>query len=44
MQFLLILFIKTNFMKKNWKNIVLYIIRVVEMIITGAAGGAVASL
>lgn len=44
MQLLLILFFKTNRMKKNWKNIVLYIVRVVEMIITGAAGGAVASL
>lgn len=31
-------------MKNNWKSIVLYIIRVIEMIITGAAGGAASSL
>lgn len=27
-------------MKSNWKSIVLYIIRIVEMLLTGAAGGA----
>lgn len=27
-------------MKENWKGIVLYIIRIVEMLLTGAAGGA----
>ena len=27
-------------MKKNWKSIVLYVIRVIELILTGAAGGA----
>ena len=31
-------------MKNNWKSIVLYIVRVIEMIITGAAGGAASSL
>lgn len=30
-------------MKTSWKNIVLYIIRIVEMLLTGAAGGALAS-
>lgn len=29
-------------MKSNWKSIVLYIIRIVEMLLTGAAGGALA--
>lgn len=27
-------------MKSNWKSIILYIIRIVEMLLTGAAGGA----
>ena len=27
-------------MKENWKGIVLYVIRIVEMLLTGAAGGA----
>ena len=31
-------------MKNNWKSIVLYIIRVIELIVTGAAGGAASSL
>ncbi len=28
-------------MKKNWKNILLYVIRILELVITGAAGGAI---
>ena len=44
MQLIIFIYLKTKRMKNNWKSIVLYIIRVVEMIITGAAGGAVASL
>ncbi len=31
-------------MKTNWKNIALYVIRVIEMILTGAAGGAATQL
>ena len=31
-------------MKKNWKSIVLYVIRLIEMILTGAAGGAASQL
>ena len=31
-------------MKTNWKNVVLYVIRVIEMILTGAAGGAASQL
>lgn len=27
-------------MKKNWKNVLLYIVRIIEQLITGAAGGA----
>ena len=31
-------------MKKDWKSIVLYVIRVIELILSGAAGGAVTTL
>lgn len=31
-------------MKKNWKSVVLYIIRVIELVLTGAAGGAASNL
>ena len=30
-------------MKKNWKNVLLYIVRIIELLITGAAGGALGS-
>lgn len=30
-------------MKKNWKNILLYIVRFIELLISGAAGGALGS-
>ena len=29
---------------KNWKSIALYIVRLIEMLITGAAGGAITQL
>lgn len=35
MQLLIIIFFKTKGMKTNWKSIVLYIIRIVEMLLTG---------
>lgn len=31
-------------MKANWKTIALYIVRLVELILTGAAGGAITQL
>ena len=31
-------------MKTNWKSIALYILRIIELIITGAAGGAITQL
>ena len=31
-------------MKINWKRIVLYVLRVIELVITGAAGGAMTRL
>ena len=35
---------KTSSMKVNWKQIALYILRIVELVITGAAGGAMTQL
>ena len=31
-------------MKTNWKRIVLYIVHIIELIISGAAGGAMTQL
>lgn len=31
-------------MKINWKKMALYVLRVIEMIVTGAAGGAMTQL
>lgn len=44
MTLLLIIYLKTKDMKKNWKSIVLYVIRVIELVLTGAAGGAASQL
>ncbi|CAK7047317.1 MAG: hypothetical protein PARBB_02370 [Parabacteroides distasonis] len=40
---LLIIYLRTS-MKTNWKSVLLYIIRIVELVITGAAGGAASGL
>lgn len=31
-------------MKINWKRVALYVLRVIELIVTGAAGGAMTQL
>ena len=31
-------------MKVNWKKVALYVIKVIELILTGAAGGAASQL
>ena len=31
-------------MKVNWKRVALYVLRIFEMVITGAAGGAITQL
>lgn len=31
-------------MKVNWKSLVLYVIRILELVLTGAAGGAASNL
>lgn len=44
MTLLVVFYLKSKGMKMNWKSIVLYIVRVIELIMTGAAGGAVSQL
>ncbi|WP_308274473.1 hypothetical protein [Prevotella sp.] len=44
MKIILLLILKTTSMKINWKSVALYVLRVIEMIITGAAGGAMTQL
>ena len=31
-------------MKINWKRVALYVLRVIELIVTGAAGGAITQM
>lgn len=31
-------------MKKNWKSIALYVVKIIELLITGAAGGAASQI
>ena len=44
MKFILYIDLKTSSMNMNWKCIVLYVIRVIELMLTGAAGGAAAQM
>ena len=44
MTLLFIIYLKTKRMKTYWKQIALYILRVIELVITGAAGGAITQL
>ena len=37
-------YLKTTSMKVNWKRIALYVLRIIELVITGAAGGAMTQL
>lgn len=43
MKLLLIILLKTKGMKINWKNVIFYVIHVIEMLLTGAAGGAISN-
>lgn len=43
MQFILFIYLKTKRMKTNWKKVLLYIVRLVGLLLTGAAGGALGS-
>ena len=31
-------------MRTNWKKVALYVLRIIELIITGAAGGTIAQM
>ena len=44
MKFIMFIYLKTSSMKVNWKQVALYVIKVIELILTGAAGGAVSQL
>ena len=44
MKFIMFIYLKTTSMKTNWKSIALYTLRIVELILTGAAGGAITQL
>lgn len=44
MKFILFIYLKTSRMKVNWKRLALYVLRIIEMVITGAAGGAITQL
>lgn len=44
MKFILFIYLKTSRMKVNWKRVALYVLRIIEMVITGAAGGVITQL
>ena len=44
MKLILLIYLKTTSMKINWKRVALYVLRVIELIITGAAVGAMTQL
>lgn len=44
MKYILFIYLKTSRMKVNWKRVALYVLRIIEMVITGAAGGAITQL
>ena len=44
MRLILFIYLKTTSMKINWKKVALYVLLVIEMILTGAAGGAMTQL
>lgn len=43
MRLILFIYLKTTRMKINWKQVLLYVVKFVELLITGAAGGALGS-
>lgn len=44
MKFILFIYLKTSRMKVNCKRVALYVLQIIEMVITGAAGGAITQL
>ena len=43
MRFIVFIYLKTKCMKTIWKKVVLYVVRIIEMLVSGAAGGALGS-
>ena len=44
MKLIMFIYLKTTTMKVNWKQLALYVLRFIERLITGAAGGAITQL
>ena len=44
MKLILLMSLKTTSMKIDWKRVALYVLRVIELIVTGAVGGAVTQM
>ena len=44
MKLILLMYLKTKSMKIDWKRVAVYVLRVIELIITGAVGGAVTQI
>lgn len=44
MKFIMFIYLKTTSMKVNWKSLMLYVIRILELVLTGVAGGAASNL
>ena len=44
MKLIMFIYLKTTSMKVNWKQVALYIVRIIELVITGAAGGTITQL
>ena len=43
MELILFIYLKTKRMKNYWIIVLLYFVRIIELLITGAAGGALGS-
>lgn len=41
MTLLIIMLLKSSGMKVNWKQVAFYVLRIIELLVTGAAGGAI---
>lgn len=44
MKLIMYIYFKTSSMKTDWKKLALYVLRIVELVITGAVGGAMTQL
>lgn len=43
MQLIIYIYLKTKRMKTGWKKVLLYIVKIIELVVSGAAGGALGS-